>query len=123
MRALRQFHLYLGTIFAPMLIFFVVTGTWQTFGLHRARKAGSYVATPQIVEMSRLHMSAKQVPIDGPPLVAPRSFRYFVLAMGVGFVTTSVLGVIMAFSVARSKWLVGAALAAGILFPAWVVYG
>ncbi|MBI3558192.1 MAG: hypothetical protein HY074_18150, partial [Deltaproteobacteria bacterium] len=31
MRSLRQIHLYLGCIFAPLLIYFSISGAWQTF--------------------------------------------------------------------------------------------
>jgi hypothetical protein len=31
MKKLRSLHLYLGCIFAPMLLFFGISGFWQTF--------------------------------------------------------------------------------------------
>ena len=31
MTRLRSLHLYLGCIFAPMLLLFAITGIWQTF--------------------------------------------------------------------------------------------
>ncbi len=34
---MRNVHLYLGVFFAPLLIFFVVSGCWQTFDLNQAR--------------------------------------------------------------------------------------
>ena len=30
----RQWHLYLGTFFAPSILFFALTGALQLFGLH-----------------------------------------------------------------------------------------
>jgi hypothetical protein len=33
----RQLHLYLGTLFAPSIIFFAFTGSLQLFGLHEGQ--------------------------------------------------------------------------------------
>jgi hypothetical protein len=33
MKKLRLLHLYLGCIFAPMLLFFAISGIWQTLGI------------------------------------------------------------------------------------------
>ena len=42
MRFIRTIHLYLGCLFAPLLIFFAISGASQTFLFHRAAKDGSY---------------------------------------------------------------------------------
>ena len=34
MNRLRQLHLHLGCLFAPLFAFFAVSGLWQTYGLH-----------------------------------------------------------------------------------------
>lgn len=116
MRTLREVHLYLGCVFTPLLIFYAVTGAWQSFGWHTK---GSYMATPMVQEMSRIHMNAKWIQ---PSTRAPGYFRYYALAMSIGLVTTSILGVIMALKVTRRKWLVGACLAMGVLLPWSMVY-
>ena len=121
MRTLREVHLYLGCIFAPMLIFFAVTGAWQCFDLHKSRTDGSYVAPALIMEMSRVHMNAKALITEAPR--APNNFRYFVLVMSAGLVTTSILGVIMALQVARRRWVVWACLGIGVLLPWSLNYG
>lgn len=33
MKKLRSIHLYLGCIFAPLLLFFAVSGIWQVLGV------------------------------------------------------------------------------------------
>src|SRR6266513_2469552 len=38
MKSLRSLHLFLGCLFAPMLIFFAVTGSWQLFNWHESKK-------------------------------------------------------------------------------------
>jgi hypothetical protein len=121
MRTLRRVHLYLGCFFTPALCFFAVTGAWQNFDFHKTLKGGSYVAPAWMAEMSRLHMSQKSLQ---PGVRAPGSaFGYFALAAAAGLVTTSILGVIMAFTLARRKWTVVACLAAGVLVPWWLAYG
>lgn len=121
MRTLRDIHLYLGCVFAPLLIFYSVTGAWQCFDFHRTMKDGSYTAPALIREMTRVHMDAKVVLGESPR--APGNFRYYVLAMAVGLVSTTILGIVLAFQVARKKWLVIACLGFGVAFPMWLVYG
>jgi hypothetical protein len=97
MKKLREIHLYLGCLFAPMLIFFAVTGAWQLFGLHHGRKDGSFRPPAAFVLLSAVHRF-QHFTSDGPtPL------RYFMLAASVGLVVTSVLGIVMAFRYGRSK--------------------
>ncbi|MBI3406370.1 MAG: hypothetical protein HY046_13025 [Acidobacteria bacterium] len=121
MRTLRDVHLYLGCIFTPLLIFYAVTGTWQCFNFHLSMKDGSYTAPALIQEMSRVHMDAKAMIPTAPRM--PGYFKYYALAMSAGLVTTSILGIILAFQVARRKWLIWACLGVGIVFPWWLVYG
>src|ERR1043166_1068136 len=35
MTKLRTIHLYLGCTFAPMVLFFAISGFWQVLGLHK----------------------------------------------------------------------------------------
>ena len=55
MKRLRQLHLYLGCVFAPVLIFFAVTGSWQLFSLHLGMKDGSYTPPRAVVILSDVH--------------------------------------------------------------------
>lgn len=120
MRTLRDIHLYLGCVFAPLLIFYSVTGAWQCFDFHHSRADGSYTAPAWIQEMTRVHINAKAV--LGKSIRMAGGFRYYALAMAVGLVSTSILGIILAFQVARRKSLVCACLGFGVLFPLWLIY-
>ncbi len=114
MKNLRQLHLYLGCIFAPVLIFFAVTGAWQMFGLHRGRKDNSYTPARAIVVLSEVHQHQHLESggrNEGTPL------RWFILAAAGGVVVTTVLGIIMAFRFSRNKMPVVLCLAAGIVVP------
>ena len=114
MKKLRDIHLYLGCIFAPVLIFFAVTGAWQLFALHRGRKDGSYSPPRALVTLSDVHQY-QHLPSTGASHGTP--LRYFVLAAAVGLVFTSVLGIVMAFRYGRSTRAAGLCLAAGVAIP------
>ena len=50
MNFLRRIHLYLGCFFAPMLVFFSISGIWQVYGLQ-------WVKGPNILTyLSTIHM-------------------------------------------------------------------
>ncbi len=54
MKRVQQLHLYLGTLFAPLIIFFSLSGALQTLGLHEREKAGG--ATPAwIAQIASVH--------------------------------------------------------------------
>src|SRR2546422_735971 len=114
MKKLRQIHLYLGCVFAPVLIFFALTGAWQLFALHRATKDGSYRPPRAVAILSDVHQFQHIPPTStekGTPL------RYFILTAAVGLVFTTVLGIIMAFRFSPSKASVVLCLLAGVAIP------
>ena len=114
MMRLRQLHLYLGCVFAPVLIFFAVTGAWQLFSLHRGTKNGSYIPPRAVVVLSEVHQSQH---LSGASSRSGTPLRYFILAATVGLVLTTTLGIIMAFRFARSKTSVLCCLLAGVVMP------
>jgi uncharacterized iron-regulated membrane protein len=114
MKKLRQIHLYLGCIFAPILIFFAVTGAWQLFGLHRGMKDGSYRPPETVAILSEIHMT-QHIPPTNTNGSTP--LRYFMLAASVGLVATTIIGIVMAFRFARSKTPVILCLVAGVVIP------
>src|SRR3982074_3618784 len=94
MRFLRTLHLYLGCLFAPILIFFAVTGSWQLFNYHQSKKDGSYTAPRALAVLSAVHKDAH---IPPTPDRSPTPLRYFMLMAAIGLVTTPMLGVIIAY--------------------------
>ncbi len=114
MKKLREIHLYLGCIFAPVLIFFAVSGAWQLFGLHRGRKDNSYTPAKAIVVLSDVHRFQHLLPAN-PEAATP--LRYFMLAAAVGLVFTTILGIVMAFRFGRSRSTVSTCLVAGVAIP------
>jgi hypothetical protein len=110
MQKLRSIHLYLGCIFAPMLMFFAVSGIWQTLGLGNSKllRALSTIHTAQHLKSGGLFLSS-------PFMMG------FVLLMAVSFIVTTVLGVVMAIKYGRSRKVAYRCLAVGVLVPLMLV--
>jgi hypothetical protein len=119
-KAMRNIHLYLGVFFAPLLIFFLISGCWQTFGLHEASKSGDYAPPAIIKSLSQVHKNQRWVDSK----MAPKSsipFRYLIVLMSVGILITTVLGIIMAFKYTKG-WIVWGCLLLGIVVPCFLLW-
>jgi len=110
-RLLLRIHRYLGCFLAPAMLFFAVSGAWQAFRLHETKKDGSYRAPPVLARLSEVHKAER---ISG---TAETLFRVGELAVAVMFATTAIIGLVMAFRIARPIWLVWACLAGGTALP------
>jgi hypothetical protein len=135
----RQMHLYLGTLFAPAIIFFALTGSIQLFGLHEGRPGDAYQPPSWVVKLGELHkkqtMEERHGPQPGfgggqqkPPgferpseehreSLSTTALRWFFLATSLGLVFTTVLGIYMAFKYNRSRKVVWSLLVAGTVIP------
>jgi hypothetical protein len=111
MNLLRRVHLYLGCFFAPMLIFFSVSGTWQVFGLQWGDNA------KMLRLLSTIHMGQNVKP-NGPNDHTLNSIwlEYFVVLMAASLVVSIILGVVLAFRYGRGT-LALAALGGGVVVP------
>lgn len=119
-RTLRRLHLYLGCVFAPLLLFFTMTGLLQSFGLHADQKNG-YTAPRVLKEISEIHLHQRIGQLDSERPASSLSFRYTVAIMSLGLSATIVLGVWMAFQSLRRPGLVVACLLIGTLLPAMLL--
>jgi hypothetical protein len=112
MNLLRRIHLYLGCFFAPLLVFFCVSGTWQVYGLQ-------WVNGPNwLTYLSTIHMGHQlffKDPTKAYSFSSPY-LEFFVVLMAASLVVSILLGVIMAFKFGRGI-LALASLAAGVLVP------
>ncbi|HUA67528.1 MAG TPA: hypothetical protein VMA13_03175 [Candidatus Saccharimonadales bacterium] len=107
MKKIRSLHLYLGCVFAPMLIFFAISGIWQTYD-------PAYDSHSKLLAMlSTIHTSQ---PTKSGTL-SSAVLRDYVLIMATGFIITTILGVIMALKYDRSRRTAYGCLAFGVLFP------
>ncbi|HXT41530.1 MAG TPA: hypothetical protein VN887_16105 [Candidatus Angelobacter sp.] len=114
MRTLRRIHLYLGCFFAPLLIFYVATGWYQTVNPDRRKGVGD--STDFVSRLNRVHVE-QYYPTDSASGYSTYLFRCLVVAMAVALIITIVLGIILAFRTIRHKWPVWLSLALGILLP------
>lgn len=112
MQKLRSIHLYLGCVFAPMLLFFAISGIWQTYAI-----APAYQQSKALAWLSTIHTShgLKVGTLSSPIL------RVFVIVMAVSFVLTTILGIVMALKFSKSRRAAVYCLAAGVVFPLAVV--
>jgi len=104
MQKLRSIHLYLGCIFAPLLLFFAVSGIWQALGIR----------TPLLRLVSTIH-TLHDLKSGGGLSSLP--LKVFALIMAVSFVVMTVLGVVMALKYGQSRRAVYGCLAFGVIFP------
>src|SRR6266481_4197686 len=108
MQKLRSVHLYLGCIFAPLLLFFAISGIWQTLGFH----------SKLLQKVSSIHTEARWK--DGSEL-GSFPLRVFVIVMSLSFILTTILGAIMAVKFGRNRQGASYCLAFGLGIPAMLV--
>lgn len=119
MRTLRRLHLYLGCFFAPLLVFYVSTGCYQTLNPERNKVAG---------EKGGLLFNLRSVHVDqiypnaASQSYSPKFFRLLVAIMAISLLLTSALGIVLAFRSSRSQWPVWLSLTLGIGVPILVLW-
>ncbi len=127
MRKLRRVHLYLGLALAPLLIFFSLSGAWQSLNLHKDRKDGSYKAPAVLAELSRVHTRQRLI-LDsrdqkgGRKTQSSEPFRWLALFARFAVSVLALIGIWMGFRKSKRKWLPIGILCVGTLLPALFVY-
>jgi len=120
MRLIRRLHLYLGCFFAPLLLFYVATGWYQTFNPHRTKGLGE--AEGWMGKLRSVHVDQIYPRPGVVRYAAPKVFRVLVALMALAFILTVLLGVILAFRSLRQKWLVALFLLLGGLLPMLILW-
>jgi hypothetical protein len=116
MKVLRKLHLLLGVFFTPMLLFFVVSGWYQTFDTDRLKspsEAESLVQRLRVIHTDQIYPTNHEVRRPS----SPRLFKLLVGLMSAAVVVTTVLGLILAFKFSRSLATVCICLLAGLAMP------
>lgn len=113
-RWLRRIHLHLGVFFAPLLLFFILTGWYQT--VTPDRRKGTDDSTDLLSRLSRVHVE-QYFPSRTAEGYSTKLFSVLVVAMSVALTVTVVLGVVLAFRTVRSPWRVALSFSLGILIP------
>jgi len=114
MKRLRRVHLYLGCFFAPLLIFYVSTGWYQT--VNPDRRKGVADSTDLISRLSRVHVE-QYYPSESATGYRTKFFRLLVVLMAIALITTVILGIILAIRTSRNPWRVWLCIALGIVLP------
>jgi len=120
MRWLRRVHTYLGVFFAPLLLFFVLSGWYQTVNRDRLKGANDAHSLAQYMRV--IHTDDIYPTHDRNTRVSPRVFQYLVVAMAIGLTTTIILGIMLAFRSVRNRWMIALWLVLGIGVPAGMLW-
>ena len=114
MKTLRRVHLYLGCFFAPLLLFYVATGWYQTVNPDRRKGVGD--SSDLISRLSRVHVE-QYYPTESGTGYSTFFFRLLIVLMAIALITTVSLGIVLAFRTSRNKWPVWFSLGLGIALP------
>ena len=115
MNRLRQIHLYLGCVFAPLLAFFALSGVWQNLFINFTWRLAANHPRLQHLQSLLLTLHTGRRLKSGATLSSP-TFRYFVAAMALSLLVTMALGIVMAFRFGRAR-IVVACLVVGVAIP------
>ncbi|HXG49415.1 MAG TPA: hypothetical protein VNO52_17460 [Methylomirabilota bacterium] len=118
MKLIRRLHLYLGCFFAPLLIFFTVTGWHQMFH-DRQKNVGE--GTTLWDRLADVHVDQIYVS-ESAMAFSPRAFQYLVVVMAIALIITVVLGVVLAARTLRRPWTVWLTLALGVVVPVLLLW-
>ena len=143
MSSIRIWHMYIGILIAPSVLFFALTGALQIFSLHEAH--GSYEPPALIEKLSRLHKDqvfaqkeqkeheedesegagAKEHPKadkEDQPRLGTVLLKWFCLLVALGLSISTLFGLWMGLTQLRRRrtgwWL----LAVGIILPAALAF-
>ena len=120
LKTIRKAHLYLGTIFAPLVIFLAFSGALQTFELHDPPKGSFFKPHGWIMTLAQIHKNQRT---EGPPSQRhSTTLRWFFVIASTGLIITSFLGIYMAFKYSKKHTLVYLSLALGIGLPILFLY-
>jgi hypothetical protein len=119
MNKLRRLHLYLGCFFAPLLLFFIVTGWYQT--VNPDRRKGVSDSDTIISRMNRVHVE-QYYPSQTAEGYSTKWFTWLVVAMSVALIITTLLGIVLAFRFSKHKLPVWLSLLFGLAVPMLVLW-
>jgi len=112
---IRKAHLYLSVFFAPLLIFFIATGWYQTVSTQRNKllaEQDTFVSKLTSVHVDQIYPSE-----SGTGEYRTTLFKVLVITMSIALLVTIILGMILAFRSTKRTWLVAVSFALGIIIP------
>jgi hypothetical protein len=136
----------MGMFLAPTVILFATSGALQIFRLQEGHPGSSYQPPSWIVFLAGVHKDQRAEsappakpappaveaapapkpasPPEGQPAKSKRStiLMWFFTLAAVGIITSTVLGIVMAFKYNRDRRVIWALLAAGTLLPILMLF-
>jgi len=116
MKALRRAHLYLGCFFAPLLLFYILSGWYQATNPDRLKSAAdaeTFLQRIRTVHVDQVYPTDNE--IDRPS--SPTLFKRLTVLMSLAATITILLGVFLAFKTLRQPWPVWLSLGLGMAIP------
>jgi hypothetical protein len=120
MKWIRQIHLYLGVFLIPMIIFFALSGSLQIFRLQESLKGSTDTPPSWIVWAADVHKDQRASHEPGAPRSTP--MKWLLVLMSLGLITTSILGIYLAFKYNRDKRVVFGLIFLGLVVPLTLLY-
>lgn len=114
MKNIRRWHLFLSCFFAPMLLFFIATGWYQTVTPNRQKQLGEQ--QDLVSKLTSVHVD-QVYPADKSESFSPTLFKILVVTMSISLIITIALGIYLAFTVGRPRWAVWVSLVLGVALP------
>lgn len=116
MKFLRRLHTYLGVFFAPLLLFYIATGWYQTVTIQRNKSSGQ--PADWVSNLSQVHVDQIYPTERGAENgYSPTLYRALVVLMSISLILTIGLGIFLAFRSNRRHLPVWLSLAFGVLLP------
>ncbi|HTG43954.1 MAG TPA: hypothetical protein VK633_05420 [Verrucomicrobiae bacterium] len=116
MKFVRKLHLYLSVFFAPLLIFYIGTGWYQTVQSQRNKLLGEQETFA--AKLTSIHVDQVYPKPNVLGEYSPALFKALVVTMSISLLVTIALGIYLAFRTSRRLWTVGLSLVLGLLLPA-----
>lgn len=114
MKQVRRWHLFLSLFFAPLLLFYVATGWYQTLTANRNKTPGEQ--DDLVSKLTSIHVD-QIYPSTAAESFNPKAFQVLIVVMSISLIVTIALGIYLAFTVGRPKWAVWLSLTLGVLLP------
>ena len=120
MKLLRRLHLYLGVVYAPLLLLFLGTGWYQLANpdrLKSTRDAETWIQKLRVVHTDQIY------PSDRPGVISsPKWFRWMSQGLCIALAAATLAGLVLAFRSVRPAWKVWALLFLGCALPAFALW-
>jgi hypothetical protein len=114
-KAIRKLHLYLSVFFAPLLIFYVGTGWYQTLTTQRNKALGEQDSLA--AKLTSIHVDQIYPKQNAVGEYSTILYKSLVVAMAICLLVTISLGLYLAFRTSRRLWPVWLSLGMGFLLP------